>query len=222
MTSLAAPPAATGAYEGPTDAPRLVRQRRIRRGWVGVGVLAIVLAALGSATLFRAVGPSQEYLALARDVPVGAQVTASDLRVVRLNASPGLSPVPLSEVDEVIGRYAAVPLVAGSLLTPEQLTTAPVPGPGEQLVAVSISRDRIPGGMLRAGDPILLVATGGSSSDDEPPRTFSARVHDVRSAAGRGSDLVVSLLVDQRDGAAIAGLAASGRVAVVLLPERAS
>src|SRR5690606_5322601 len=107
MTSLAAPPAVAGSYEGPTDAPRLVRQRRVRCGWVGVGVLAIVLAALGSATLLRAIGPSQEYLALARDVPVGAQVTASDLRVVRLNASPGLSPVPLSEVDEVIGRYAA-------------------------------------------------------------------------------------------------------------------
>src|SRR5690606_40500418 len=101
----------------------------------------IVLAALGSATLFRAVGPSQEYLALARDVPVGAQVTAADLRVVRLNASPGLTPVPVSEVDQVIGRYAAVPLVAGSLLTPQQLTAEPVPGPGEQLVAVTIFRE---------------------------------------------------------------------------------
>lgn len=224
MSSITAPPPVADPYSGPAEAPRLVRQRRIRRGWVGIGVLAIVLAALGSATLFRAIGPSQEYLALARDVPVGAQVTASDLRVVRLNASPGLSPVPLSEVDQVIGRYAAVPLVAGSLLTPEQLTAEPVPGPGEQLVAVTISRDRVPGGSLRAGDPILLVATGGSGSgsDDEPPRTFPARVHDVRSATGRGSDLVVSLLVDQRDGATIASLAASGRVAIVLLPERAS
>ena len=220
MSSITAPPPVADPYSGPADAPRLVRQRRIRRGWVGIGVLAIVLAALGSATLFRAIGPSQEYLALARDVPVGAQVTASDLRVVRLNASPGLSPVPLSEVDEVIGRYAAVPLVAGSLLTPEQLTTEPVPGPGQQLVAVTISRDRVPGGTLHSGDPLLLVATGGP--DDEPPRTFAARVHDVRGATGRGADLVVSLLVDQRDGAAIASLAASGRVAVVLLPERAS
>ncbi|SRR5690606_3103937 len=221
MSSITAPPPVADPYSGPADAPRLVRQRRIRRGWVGIGVLAIVLAALGSATLFRAVGPSQEYLALARDVPVGAQVTAADLRVVRLNASPGLTPVPVSEVDQVIGRYAAVPLVAGSLLTPQQLTAEPVPGPGEQLVAVTISRDRVPGGTLRAGDPILLVATGGSS-DEEAPRTFPARVHDVRGAAGRGSDLVLSLLVDQRNGAAIASLAASGRVAVVLLPESAS
>src|SRR5690606_41893108 len=102
----------------------------------------------------------------------------------------------------------------------------PEPGQlaGGQLVSVTFSRVRVPGGEMRAGDTILLVATRGSSSgsDGEPPRTFPARVHEVRSATGRGSDLVVSLLVDQRDGATIASLAASGRVAIVLLPERAS
>lgn len=222
MTSTLSPQSATDVYAGPTDAPKLVRQRRIRRGWVGIGVLAIVLAALGSATLFRAVGPSQEYLAVARDVPVGTQVTSADLRVVRMNASPGLSPIPVSEVERVVGQYTAVALVAGSLLTPDHLTLEPVPGPGEQLVAISLSRDRIPG-TLRGGEPVLLVATsgsgiGGQDSETAPP-TFPARVHEVTSASGRGSDLVVSLVVDDRDGAMIASLAASGRVAVVLLPE---
>src|SRR5690606_19287468 len=165
MSSITAPPPVADPYSGPAEAPRLVRQRRIRRGWVGIGVLAIVLAALGSATLFRAIGPSQEYLALARDVPVGAQVTASDLRVVRLSASPGLSSVPLSEVDQVIGRYAAVPLVAGSLLTPEQLTTEP-------------ARPRRPGG--GAGLPLRRGGNRDDRTRGPPWRTAIG----TRSAAG--------------------------------------
>lgn len=209
---------------GPLDAPRLTRRRRVRRGWVALGVLAIVLSALGSATLFRALGPSQEYLALARDVPVGAQVTPSDLTVVRMNLSPGLSPVPASRADQVLGTYAAVPLTAGTLLSFAQLTTAQVPGPGEQLVAVSLSRDQLPGRTLRAGDPLLLVATSGlgaGRAPDEPPRTFPARVHDLQDGDGRGDNLVVSVLVAEQDGATVASLATSGQIAVVLVARAA-
>jgi hypothetical protein len=201
----------------PADAPRLVGQRHVRRGWVGVGVLAIVLAALGSAALFRAVGPSQEYLAVARDVPVGTAVTRADLAVVRLNSTPGLSPVPVRDLDRVLGAYAAVPLTAGTLLSPDQLTRERVPGPGQQVVAIGLPRDRLPGRDLRAGDPVLLVATG--SPADAGPATFSARVHDLREAGGRDGDLVVSLVVGERDGAVVASLAAAGRLTVVLVPE---
>lgn len=219
-----APPEGYAAI-GPADAPRLVRHRHVRRGWVGIGVLAIVLAALGAATLFRAVGPSQEYLAVAQDVPVGSQVLSEDLRVVRLNSSPGLSPVPVNQVDQVVGRYAAVSLTAGTLLTMAQLTDQQVPAPGEQLVAIGVSRDRLPGRTLRAGDPVLLVATSAQgaapAAPDAQPRTFDARVHDLQDGNGRGTDLVVvSLLVAERDGAVVAALAAAGQLTVVLVPEQ--
>lgn len=211
---------------GPTDAPKLVRQRRIRRGWVGIGVLAIVLAALGSATLFRAIGPSQEYIAVAQDIAIGQQITPEDLRVVRINTTPGLSPVRVSDADQVVGAYATVPLPAGTLISLAHLTQDPVPGPGEQLVAVSLSRDRLPGRMLSSGDRVLLVATSGSGigSQDtsDSPRTFTATVQDVQAAGGRGTDLVVTLLVPERDGATIASLAAAGRIAVTLLPQEGS
>lgn len=220
MTSVAAPPEGYAA-PGPAEAPRLVRQRHIRRGWVGVGVLAIVLAALGSATLFRAVGPSQEYLAVAQDVPAGAQLSSSDLRIVRINSSPGLDPVPASDVNQVVGQYAAVPMAAGTLVSAGQLTEERVPGPGEQLVAIGLAQERLPGGTLRGGDPVLLVATGGrqAAEADAEPLTFHARVHDVQPGAGRGNDRVVSLLVAERDGARVAALAAAGDLTVVLVPE---
>jgi hypothetical protein len=220
-SNLVAPPEGY-AVVGPTDAPRLVRQRHVRRGWVGIGVLLIVLAALGSATLFRAIGPSQEYLAVAQDVPVGAQVTSGDLRIVRMNASPGLSPVPTGQVEEVVGSYARVPLVAGTLLSMDQLTEQRVPGPGEQLVAIGLSRDRLPGRDLQAGNPVLLVATGDQSDATDQPPTFPARVHAVQDAGGRGADIVVSLLVGERDGAVVAALAAGGDLTVVLVAEAGS
>lgn len=222
MTSTSAAPHGYSAIT-PADPPRLVRQRHIRRGWVGVGVLAIVLAALGSVTLFRAIGPSQEYLALRQDVPVGAQITADDLMIVRINNAPGLSPVPARDAAQVVGAYAAVPLAGGTLLSITQVTEARVPAPGEQLVAIGMSRNRLPGDTLRPGHPVLLVATGGAAPADpaEQPRTFTARVHDIQDAGVRGNDVVLSLVVSERDGAVVANLAASDRLTVVLVAESA-
>lgn len=211
-------PLAAGDVPEPWRPPR----RRVRRGWVAAGVLLIVLSALGSATLFRALGPAQEHLAVAREVPAGAQVTAGDLSVVRFSSTPGLATVPAADADQVVGRYAAVTLTAGSLLSPQQLTERPVPGPGEHLVAVRLSRDDLPGGALRPADPVLLVATDGggpATAAADEPRAFDAVVHRVAPAEGRGSDVVVTLLVADRDGPALASVAASGRVAVVQVAE---
>lgn len=221
-SNLAAPPEGY-TMVGPTDAPRLVKQRHIRRGWVGIGVLAIVLAALGSATLFRAIGPSQAYLAVAQDVPEGAQLTQNDLRTVRMSSTPGLSPIPDSQLDDIVGQYAAVPLLAGTLLAMDQLTEEPVPPSGQQLVAIGLPPDRLPGGTLDGGDPVMLVTTTRQNAEpEENPRTFAARVHEVQPAEGRDDDIVVSLLVSERDGAVIASLAAADRLTLVLLSEAGS
>jgi hypothetical protein len=218
------PAAGGGQGAAPVSPPRVVGQRRVRRGWVAAGVLFIVLSALGSVTLFRALGPSEEYLAVATDVPAGAQVTPADLMVVRLHHTPGLSVVPMREAGEVVGKYAAVPLAAGTLVSPAQLTDRLAPGPGEQLVAISWSRNELPGGTLRGGDRVLLVATGGQAASSGPtaePPTFDAVVHLVQPAEGRGNNVVVSLLVADRDGPAVATLAANDRVSVVKVAEPA-
>jgi hypothetical protein len=220
MSPLTASRAADApALAGPVDASWRMARRRVRRGWVAAGVLLIVLSALGSAALIRALGPAEEFLAVANEVPAGARVSASDLMVVRLSATPGLATVPAAEADQVVGRYAVVTLTPGSLVSPAQLTTQRVPGPGEQLVAIQLSRNDLPGGVLRSGDPVLLVATRGQGSSGDAPRTFEAVVHEVRAAEGRGSGVVVSLLVPDRDGPVVAGLAAAGRVAVVRVTE---
>jgi hypothetical protein len=215
--TMPAPPVDTSLHGSGPGGPLRPPPRRVRRGLVAAGVLAIVLSALGSATLFRALGPAQEHLVLARDVPAGAALVPADLAVVRLAVPPGLAAVPAGELDRVLARYAAVPLAAGSLLTAGALTAEAVPAPGEQLVAVPLPRDGLPGGTLRPGAPVLLVATNERS--DDPPRTFPARVHDVVDAGGRGGGLVASVVVAERDGAAVASLAAGGRLAVVLVAE---
>src|SRR5690606_8078986 len=109
------------------------------------------------------------------------------LVAVRLTRAPGIDPVPATELDRVVGAYATMRLARGSLLTPAQITTDPVPGPGQHVVGITLGGDRLPAQHPRPGDPVLLVATPDRSAtavDAGPPRTWRATVTAV---AGDGS-----------------------------------
>src|SRR5690606_4456636 len=42
------------------------------------------------------------------------------------------------DLDRVVGLYAAIPLVEGTLLTAAQLTAQPLPGPGQQVLGITL------------------------------------------------------------------------------------
>ncbi|NIL64782.1 hypothetical protein [Salinispora arenicola] len=56
---------------------RVVRERSVRRGRLGVAVALMAVCALGAVALFGYVSRTQPYLAVGRDVSVGAQITAA-------------------------------------------------------------------------------------------------------------------------------------------------
>src|SRR4051794_17009108 len=88
-----------GRPKGTADAlagrpPAQVAVRRRRRP--AVMVAAVMLAAAGAgiaATTAIAAGHRVPVLALARDVPMGAVLTADDLRVARVAHDPALQPI---------------------------------------------------------------------------------------------------------------------------------
>ncbi|MDG4763194.1 SAF domain-containing protein [Solwaraspora sp. WMMD406] len=203
-----------GGVDAPVTPPKIVRQRRMRPGLLGLAVLLIALGGLGSAFAITSVRATGSYLAVARDVPVGTVLSADDLTTVQVAGGQGISPVPASQLDQVIGLRAAVALVPGSLLTPAQLTNEPMIGPDQQQIALGLQPDQVPARQLHPGDTLLLVGTPARESRDSAVTRFEATVIDV--AAVERGNVIVYLALAVRDVPAVVVLAAENRIAVVL------
>ncbi|MFV2017360.1 MULTISPECIES: SAF domain-containing protein [unclassified Micromonospora] len=202
-----------GGVDAPVSPPKIVRQRRVRPGLLGLAVLLIALGGLGSAFAVTSVRATGSYLAIARDVPVGTVLSADDLMTVQVAGGQALSPVPASQLDQVIGLRAAVALVPGSLLTPAQLTNEPMIGPDQQQIALGLQADQVPARQLHPGDKVLLVGTPARGDGDAVTR-FESTVIDV--APNERSGVIVYLALASRDVPAVVVLAAESRIAVVL------
>ncbi|MEG3633076.1 SAF domain-containing protein [Micromonospora palythoicola] len=208
----------TSPVDAPVAPPRVVRQRRVRPGLLGLAVLLIALGGLGSAFAVTSVRATGSYLAVARPVEVGGVVRADDLISVQVAGGQGLEPVPASRIADVIGMRAAVSLAPGSLLTMAQLTDDPLLGPGQQQLALGLRAAQVPAPKLRPGDQVLLVSTPSSDSGGGSPSggtRFTATVTDAVSTDGR-DEVVVYLALAVRDVPAVVALAAQDRIAVVL------
>lgn len=205
----------------PYVVPRVAPQRRWRPALVWLAVALVAAGGLIAAAVLRKVGTTAEYLAVSSTVEVGSTIDQSDLSTVRITVDPALKPIRASAADEVIGKFAAVGLVPGTLLTRAQFTDTAVPGQGEQLVGLSLAQDRMPAERVKPGARVLLVVI----SDDGPasnqqqttaaPISIKAVVADVRPGAKEGTTLL-NVAVADRDGPLVASRAADGRIVVAL------
>ncbi|BCB86162.1 SAF domain-containing protein [Phytohabitans suffuscus] len=214
-----------GPVDAPVEPPRVVRQRRMRPGLLGLAVLLIALGGLGAAFAVTSVRATGTYLAVARPVSVGTALTADDLRSVQVAGGVGLSPVPASKINDVLGKRAAVTLVPDTLITMEQLTDKPLLGPGQQQVAIGLKPNQVPAKELRPGDKVLLVSTppqnASTTGDVRTSQTtrYEATVVDATEPDEKGPDrttVVVYLALAGRDAPAVVTLAAQNRLAVIL------
>ncbi|MHA4818801.1 SAF domain-containing protein [Streptomyces aculeolatus] len=220
--SPASPPVQRGGPVRPqvpvTGGSPVRRQRR----WVlvAVGILAAVVGVLAAVAAVNQAGDREQVLVLARDVPLGQELSDDDLKVAAVSADPAITPVDASERAEVVGRTATVSLVAGSLLTEAQLGESG-PADGQQVVGVEAARRQLPAGLLVPGDAVLVVSTpaeGEEPAADEPPATIDATVVSV-SRADQSGTVVVNLAVADGDGPVVAARAATGQVALVREPK---
>ncbi|MFY1653509.1 SAF domain-containing protein [Solwaraspora sp. WMMB762] len=205
-----------GGVDAPVTPPKIVRQRRVRPGLLGLAVLLIALGGLGSAFAVTSVRATGSYLAVARDVSVGTVLSADDLVTVQVAGGQAIKPVPASQLDQVVGLRAAVALVPGSLLTPAQLTNEPMIGPDQQQIALGLRADQVPARQLNPGDKLILVGTPTRNASENAVTRFDATVIDV--AADDRSGVIAYLALASRDVPAVVVLAAEDRIAVVLAP----
>ena len=182
----------------PTSAPAKPGRHR-QLPLVVVGVLLVLGCALAFTDASLHLGSREEVLVVAQPVSAGQVLTASDLRAARVSTGSGLHVVPADQESSVIGRRAAVPLVAGALLTTSEVgidasgrlgirrgggrcEAGRVPaGPGPwrpgQVVPVTSSSDGS-SATVTSGSPVgaIVLAVEPASADSDSPTVFSLQV----------------------------------------------
>jgi hypothetical protein len=215
------PEAADGHAGIPGSLAPLPRQRR--RSMLALGLVLAGLGALIAAWAFTSSSHRVMVLAVTRDVPAGAHVTTADLTPEAVAVGSGVKTIPARQESQVTGEVAAVGLVAGTLLAPSDLTSALVPGPGQQLVPVALKAVQLPASGLAPGEQVLIVATPGSAgqagSAQSGPASLAqdapATVYQVSPPDASGA-VVVDLLIAAADGPAVARQDSTGQLALIV------
>ena len=169
--STRARPALPGLEPSRRDQPpRIAATRRRSRSRIAAGAVLVVACVFGFLAAASAVtGRHAEVLVLARPVPAGAALSAADLTVTDLPQASGVATIPASEEAQLTGRTVAVPLTAGTLLTPADLGPPAFPPSGRAIVALPLSPGAYPPD-LQPGARVAILA-GHSASQDSSGST---------------------------------------------------
>lgn len=209
----------------PTPTPELLElparpsgvQLRARRSTrlIVIGVLCVCVGALASAWAWNQGQESQPVVLIAKDVARGQQIQASDLTTTNLGRAAGVSVVPASEADSLIGQYARTDLPAGSLPGADSVGEQAV-APGMTHVGLRLASGRLPAQPMPAGTRVLLVAVPGPMDDSSGPGAqFEAIIVTAPQATTDGGSYLVDVQVDESIAASVAALAAQERLAMV-------
>lgn len=171
-TTLTRPDIASGRRSIPL---RLDPVAHRRRPALAVGSLALVVAcAAVFASVYLKAGSHVSVLAVNRNVPQGQVLTEADLTVVHISTNSGVSTVPVADASEVVGRRAAEPLEADTLLSPRDLVTTFSPPAGESIVGVAVKDGQLPASGVAPGETVDVVLTGTPGDPDSAPASPDA------------------------------------------------
>lgn len=148
---------------------------RRRRNRIAAGVALAAIAIGGNAWVYSTLDSAVPVIQVVRDIPAGEQLTADMFRTVNIDADSTVNLIDVDELGAVVGNYAKVRLVSGSLVTWEALQTSPLVGEGNAVVAIQVPEGALPVG-LREQVPIELVIPPDRSTADSATIVISARV----------------------------------------------
>jgi hypothetical protein len=219
--------AVPGVAESPGNGQvgRLARQRR--PAWIAAGIALAALAVLANVYLFQSSSHRLSVVRVARDVPIGQQLSRTDLDTASVALDGGVSVIPGRQLAQVVGRRAAVDLRRGTLLAASQVTTALTPEPGQALVTLGLKSSDLPPHGLTPGSRVRLVPTAagqdsaGTGQTDAGQGASGVRkdvAATVDAIGGPDADgaMSVSVLVADADSSMLAREAAAGRVVLVV------
>jgi len=209
MASTTLPP--RNQPPGDRMTPPTIPGGRRQRRW-SLALLAILMtigSALAFVVLWMNAGGREPVLALRNNVVAGQTIRADDLTVVRVSSDSGITPIPSSQRDDVIGQPAATNLLAGMLLVDEAVGTADGLDTGAAVIAIPVPQERLPTDDLETGDAVLLYRTvAGADGASAAARTGEGTVFSVGEDDDSTEDVRVSVTVDE-DVAPVIALAVS-------------
>lgn len=215
-------PSADGLLSGGQRPARGLREARRRSpGLIVLCAFLVVATALAVAAWGLRAGQRESVVAIAQEVAKGHVIERGDLTDASVAGVNGV--IPLSELETVVGKTAAVDLLPGQNLTRAMVASDPVPAADQATVGLALDPDRVPAAGLQPGDVVGIVAVPGDSktevldSDLDRP-TFldpAAEVFEVGGEATAGGELLVTVIVDVSDAGRVSAYATQNRVALV-------
>jgi hypothetical protein len=144
-----------------------------------VGALIVVASIVAALALYARIGNRIEVLALSRDVLAGQQITDADLAVVSISSDDDLPTVAAAQRSTVVGQYAQVRMLAGSLLVADSLQPRPLVDPDRVLMSVVVPVGLVPVGLREQSRVVLVVSPPVSGGQRPDPVLVEAVVASV-------------------------------------------
>lgn len=128
-----------------------------RRTRLAVGLLLAALAVVANLLVYSSVSERRPVLQVVRDVPAGNLIGPDDIREVEVAADPTVRVVGAEQRPLVVGSYARVRLVSGSLVVAEAIQPGPLVAPGSAVIAVQVPDGALPVGVRERSRVRLVV-----------------------------------------------------------------
>lgn len=202
------------------SAPPPVRTRR-RAPVIAAGVVLVVIGTLASAVLLNSAGSSVTVFITDSEILRGEQIDSAALREIQLAGDQSVDAYTLDEVSRLVGRFAAVDLPAGSMLTSSNTAEQVGVPAGLSLVGIPLGQGQMPASRIVAGDHVRLVATQLVDATGSRADTAAPPVEAVVAAVTRDQTdtiTIVDVLVPTTAAASLASRAAAGTLALILDP----
>jgi hypothetical protein len=210
--------------------------------------LVVVCASIAIfADLYASADHQSSVIIVTETIQQGQLFAGSQLGEASASISSGVTAIPVADASELSGHRAAVTIEAGSLLTPEDVTTAAPIASGDAVVGLALKAGQLPAAGVEPGDRVQIVqtaspgtplssvsnssssSTSGSQSSGGGSETGvlvpQATVFDVEvpsSNSSSGASLLVSVEVSSTLAASVSTAAAADQISLVLLPSGSS
>lgn len=202
-----------------TLVPRTASRLRRIDMRVVLGMILMLFAVIGTATVVQRAQARIPVLVAAQAVEAGEIIQSSDIRVANISVGGGIAYLAGTREREVVGQIAAEPFSRGKVLTPGSVVTKASLPAGYVAMSVALKPYRAASGSIRAGDHVAVISSPAQGREDPTTILFTdIIVQSVQQTqTSEGSALVVSLRLRLDEARALAEAQAKGSIDLVLL-----